>query len=111
MNKELFINKNGICHYKEDIEELPKEEVELCEKWIKEFTRKNVCINYNFSSYGLKHVVENHFGKYVSNGSFIKAALNLGFNIKSNGQLNANFNLHYNETKEILTWGGKQNEL
>jgi hypothetical protein len=35
------------------------------------------------SSYGLKHVVEDRFGEYVSNGEFIAAALIAGFKIQT----------------------------
>ena len=44
----------------------------------------------NYGSYGMKHVMENETGEYVSNGAFIQAALELGFPVKPDGsQINA----------------------
>lgn len=49
------------------------EQVELCKQWIQEFCTPRTTPN-QFGSYTLKHVVERHFGTYISNGAFIAAA-------------------------------------
>jgi len=60
-------------------------EVSHCEKWIQLYCRPRQSINPFAFSYNLKHHAENWRSglstdsKYVSNGSFIWAALNLGY--------------------------------
>lgn len=62
-------------------------------QWLDENAEHRKSINYNFTSYWLKHRVEkfsrNH---YVSNGSLIVAAILLGYAFKSRGH-NAFFNM------------------
>jgi hypothetical protein len=91
--EEFFINGNGICWGSEEDLEINKKQVELCEKWIKEFVKERKTINKDFSSYKLKHMVEEHFNQYISNGAFIQASKNLGFKIKPCGNINAYFNM------------------
>ena len=97
--QEFSIDGNGIC-WGDPKEDIPKDEIELCEKWIKEFVKERKTINRDFSSYRLKHIVEKHFKKYISNGAFIQASKNLGFKIKPCNSLNAYFNMGVK--KEIL---------
>ena len=54
------------------------EEVELCKKWIAAFCKPRTTPNRH-GSYTLKHVVERHYGSYVSNDSFIAAAEAMGY--------------------------------
>ncbi len=52
----------------------------VCE-WLS--TKKRIAtINNHHSSYGLKHMVEQDLGEYVSNGVFIAAAIHCGFPYK-----------------------------
>lgn len=74
-------------------------EVQLCKEWIKKCITKRKTINKEKGSYGLKHVVEKHYKTYISNGAFIKAAIDMGFNYKQNG-LNAFFNMSFVKAKK-----------
>lgn len=53
---------------------------------------KRKTINYNFSSYGLKHKLERYIGEYLSNGEFILAMLLLDYDYKFE-TLNCCFNI------------------
>ena len=100
LRQEFFIDSSGICYRKpKDI--IPKEQIDLCEKWINEFAEKRKTINGNISSYRLKHIVEEHFGSYISNGAFIQACKNLGYKINDRDGLNALFNIKIMEEKKI----------
>jgi hypothetical protein len=54
------------------------EEIVACADWC-HFQKVRQTINHQHSSYGYKHMVENWRGLYISNGSFIAAAVGLGF--------------------------------
>ena len=55
------------------------EEIQQCIFWLVEFLKQNkTFVNVN-SSYGLKYYVENYFGKYISNGSFVTAIKMMGY--------------------------------
>lgn len=72
----------------------PKE-VTAARGWIKWFAEPTKGIRTRYSSYGLKHVVEEWSGHYVSNGAFIRAAELEGYRIKraSPESPNAFFNM------------------
>ncbi len=59
----------------------PRDHVDDCKEWLLKYAKKKHlpegrCLN----SYYLKHVVEEATGHYVTNGAFIQAAIELGFN-------------------------------
>lgn len=91
--------------FKSEREELKKlsEEIMYCAKFLKN-TKRIKGINYANNSYGYKHRVEkwieNNFGKhcYISNGSFIAAALIMDFKMTVN-KLNPNFNISRKSSK------------
>jgi hypothetical protein len=91
----------GLKTYKYDkkygkvVEPVDIEEVKLCKQWLLRKARKRKTINTNYSSYGLKHRVEDTYGKYVSNGAFIVAAMELGYEVKPTDfdSPNGNFNI------------------
>ncbi len=58
------------------------DEVNAAKDWIKHRFWERKTINCNRSSYGLKHDMESETGIYVSNGSFIEAAMLLGYRMK-----------------------------
>ena len=62
--------------------EPPDDEILLCVEWLEKFARPQKGINHKMGSYGLKHVVENWAGSYVSNGAFIAAAMRLEYRIE-----------------------------
>jgi len=58
-----------------------REQVEIAEKWIQEncIPTKQVRRKYSSCSYTLKHVCERDAHTYISNGAFIQAAVNCGY--------------------------------
>lgn len=64
------------------------------ELWLSTFGTKRKSINYDAFSYYLKHLVENwesgvtgdNCHHYITNGAFLQAALNLGYEIKRDGK-------------------------
>jgi hypothetical protein len=70
------------------------EEIAMCREWITQFCTPRKTPN-RFRSYGLKHMVERYFStdkrnEYVSNGAFIQAAIDCGFEPIPDG-INAKF--------------------
>jgi hypothetical protein len=59
-----------------------QEQIELCKSWISNNCKPRKTINRTAHSYGLKHDVERDVGKYISNGAFIRAAIELGYKYK-----------------------------
>lgn len=57
-------------------------EVELCRIFIREYCKPH---RRGHSSYHFKHVVENYFGTYIGNGSFIAAAIMEGCSMERLG--------------------------
>lgn len=91
----IYVTTNGI----NAPGELPKnDEVFHCELWISTFCKKTKFINPRAYSYTLKHFAENwdsglpNSCKYVSNGAFIQAAVNLGYLFRESG-INCYFNM------------------
>jgi hypothetical protein len=84
-----MIKQTDICSYGlkdsfirehiQDISEPDLEQVNKCREYIKQFLKYN---RRGHSSYGLKHSVEAYYKTYISNGSFIMAALLEGCNIE-----------------------------
>jgi hypothetical protein len=66
--------------------------------------RKRTTINKNYSSYGLKHIIEYEVG-YMSNGEFILSALLAGFKMYNEYSINPSFNMN---TKDIKFIGEKE---
>jgi hypothetical protein len=74
------------------------EQVKLCREWIRENVGRRKTINHARNSYGLKHVVERVTETYITNGAFIRAALDEGFEIEPCGKKNAYFNFSYRKS-------------
>ena len=70
---------------------IDREQVEICKKWIKKFLKPTKTIKDDPTSYHYKHMVEEWSGQYISNGAFILAMLELGYNFRKSGP-NAVFN-------------------
>ncbi len=58
------------------------QQIQTCMDWLKE---REVAkdINYNSTSYGIKHIIEREVKTYVSNGCFIAAVIGLGIPYKT----------------------------
>src|SRR5713226_1791771 len=85
----------GFRKYGVDEKEAPaRNEVDACKQWLLKYAKKrrlteDTCL----SSYYMKHVVERAVGHYVSNGAFIQAAVELGFEHSRVAGLNAAFHI------------------
>ena len=95
MIKELIIGKEGFGRKSS----INKKEIQLCKEWIKKWILPRKTINTDQGSYGLKHIVEKSSKIYISNGAFIKAAIELGYNYKKNN-LNAFFSISFVKAKK-----------
>lgn len=83
---------NGKSTEKEEVFDTAKIEKIKC--FIVENIGRIKTINREISSYGIKHIIEDSVGEYVSNGECIKAFIELGFNVaEQQGGLNAYFNV------------------
>lgn len=101
-NKEeikYFVNRKGLCYYRMEGNVPDEVDITLCEVWLIRFGEKTKYITKMEDSYSLKHKVERFYGKYITNGAFIQAGINLGYNIKI-GSINAKFNLGMKKWKE-----------
>jgi len=88
MDNKIVLGSEGLG-YSNAIDE---KEVSLCKKWIKKYITPRKTINTKKGSYNLKGLVEKDTSTYISNGAFIKAAIELGYEYKENGK-NAYFNM------------------
>jgi len=83
--------------YDNSFDPVDPDEVALCKQWLEQHVKPRKSINLRGnSSYGWKHRVEHWsetFGphRYVANGSFIQAAIDLGYKYVQDGP-NARFN-------------------
>jgi hypothetical protein len=68
--------------------------VQICERFIRRICVKRGSFNPKSFSYHMKHVVEDVAGVYISNGDFIQAAVNLGYEVKPDGH-NAIFKMGF----------------
>src|SRR6185503_7135161 len=56
------------------------DQVKACQEWLLKYAKKKQkARGERLNSYYLKHLVEDSIGEYVSNGAFIQAALELGY--------------------------------
>lgn len=70
---------------------IEREQVDVCKEWIKQNLRPTKVIIKRMSSYGYKHEVEKWANTYISNGAFILAMIEMGYNFEADGP-NAYFN-------------------
>jgi len=116
MGDGYFISANGIVYTKSGFEPPSSVEVGLCREWITLFGYPRATFNRKIGSYWLKHAVEHWAGEYVSNGAFIKAALDLGYRVSPiSDSPNAYFNITLPKDKySMLDFGdegfGRRNE-
>jgi len=94
MTNDLIIGNEGLGK-KSSISD---EQVLLCKAWINEWITPRKTLNREKNSYRLKHVVEKKCNKYISNGAFIKAAIELGYKFEPSG-LNAYFAMSFVKAK------------
>jgi len=88
MDNKIVLGSEGLG-YNSVIDD---KEVSLCKEWIKKYITPRKTINTKRGSYNLKGFVEKDKSTYISNGAFIKAAIELGYEYKENGQ-HAYFNM------------------
>lgn len=77
---------------------IDRKQIDLCREWIKQFCIPRKTRNSRYGSYGLKHLVERYYGEYISNGAFIAAAEESGYEVlpDGNNSLNAGFRFWIN---------------
>ena len=71
-------------HQHPDLPELQNEyperdEIDECIRWLLKFAEPGPTLALRRTSYGYKHTVERWAGRYISNGAFITAAIELGY--------------------------------
>jgi len=83
-----------------------KKEVQVCKEWIRKYCKPKKATKNGraFSSYFLKHRVEatNGLTCYVSNGAFIQAAVDLGYEFVRDDPFSINVYFFMTIDKEIL---------
>jgi hypothetical protein len=70
-------------------------EIKLCKEWMSVYAIKRATVNKNFSSYGLKHVIERAADTYIGNGACIQAALEMGYKIFPVSVFHSNPNCYF----------------
>jgi hypothetical protein len=88
----VYVGRNGLTYWRQSNDVPEAKEVELCKKWIKHNCLQTKTIRPKLGSYQFKHIVERNCGVYISNGAFIQAAIELGYDYKPCG-INADFNM------------------
>jgi hypothetical protein len=88
----VYVVRNGLTYWSPSNDVPEDKEVELCKKWIEYNTSRTKTIRPKLGSYQFKHIVERSCGVYISNGAFIQAAIELGYDYKPCG-INADFNM------------------
>ena len=94
-SKAALIHKFGFRKADLNENDAPsRTQIEDCKNWLLKYARKrrlpqDRCLN----SYYLSHVVEDAIGQYVTNGAFIQAAIELGFQYSSIVGPNAYFHI------------------
>lgn len=77
------------------------DEIEYCREWLQKYSYKRKTINNRVSSYSMKHIVESKAHEdgmcdgYITNGSFIVAALMEGYAMDSIYEYNPHFNMNF----------------
>jgi len=90
----------------ERFENLKKEQKEVLCNWIKENFVKRKTVNYNYTSYGLKHYFEGSpSGFYVDNGEFKGAMLFCGFTPMAVDSNERNWKFRFSIWKKIRPAG------
>ncbi len=80
-NRSLQIVARGILDPASTEDEntaIPQKQIDLCHQWL---SRATIANPPQFSSFWIKHVVENWAGQKISNGAVIVAAFQAGFEI------------------------------
>lgn len=83
---------------------------ERCVCWLNHEIARTVKINQNYSSYGLKHIVERDIG-YLTNGVFIAAAVHCGFRWREYADPNPCFNVSGHSIRAVIKRQDKDREL
>lgn len=105
MDKSILkgLKLNGFDSEHESFDETPffnNKTVDLIRPFLSDNLSKTKTINKSHSSYGLKHIVENKIGQYVTNGELIYAMFLEGFEIKRHN-INCFFNIKTSEVKKM----------
>jgi hypothetical protein len=80
------------------------EEIKTAAEWISRRCWRRKAPNLRHSSYGLKHVFESETGAYASNGSFIRAAVGLGYKVFAADYPNCYLNIGVKTPRNRRFW-------
>ena len=86
--KSIILGSEGLG----DTSTIDEKQIKFCKDWISKWLTPRKTINTKRGSYNLKHMVEidlKEKGKsiYISNGAFIKAAIELDYKYKKNKKM------------------------
>ncbi len=99
----IKLSKEGFIKKFDDEQKALLNDTESFQKicvWLKK-VNKIKTINRKHSSYYLKHVAEQEIG-YITNGVFIAAAIDCGFNFESDDSPNVFFNMSEKSIKQLV---------
>ena len=97
------MKKYCIDEKQEKFEQLDKQTQEELLNWIKEKFILRKTINYNYTSYGLKHLIQHDRGIYTTNEQFKSAMLLCGFKAGNTDKRSWNFNIS-EKSKALLPY-------
>ena len=99
----IYVTENGVSDSPDTLPD--RHQIEHCEAWLREYAQPQQAINYSVFSYYLKHVVEKCQREYISNGAFIRAAMNLGYRVETiSGSPNCYFNMEFRKRPDWRRW-------
>jgi hypothetical protein len=56
-----------------------RDQIDNAKTWLSEYAEPRASLTLRPTSYGFKHLVKRWAGRYISNGAFIAAAIELGY--------------------------------
>lgn len=69
-------------------DELPAEKLEKAKEWVAKFVEPRRTVNNNVTSYGIKHMIENYIGEYITNNQGKDIMLQCGYEPVNSKELN-----------------------
>lgn len=94
--------KNIKCDSIKEYQELPQDRKKILNDWISNNLTSIKNINANYTSYGLKDLVERDINEYFSNDEFKGAMLEMGFKSDNQMSLNWSFNVSTKSINEVF---------
>lgn len=99
-NNRPYTDENGFID-KELLTDLNGFDIHIVSEWIKRNIKRSENVDYRHTSYGLKHILEEDTGIYLTNNQFKDAMLLAGYEPANSCDLNWNFRIVLK--KEVVT--------